>query len=75
MYTILGIRLRCLFGIQLGGGDDKLKISSGKVSIWGSILQTILSNFPIYFLFRSLKKPTMAKLLFHVFAPPGRSAS
>ena len=40
----------------IGGGDDKLKISSRKVSIWGSILQTILSNFPIYLLFRSFKK-------------------
>ena len=37
------------------GRDDKLKISSRKVSIWGSIPQTILSNFPKYLLFRSIK--------------------
>ena len=38
---------------------------SSKVSIWESILQTILSNFLIYLLFRSSqKKTTMTKLLF-----------
>ena len=49
-------------------GDDKLKISSRKVSIWGSILQTMSeATFQYIFCFESFKKkPTMAKLLFRV---------
>ena len=50
------------------GGDDKLKISSRKVSIWGSILQTILSNFPIYLLFRSFKKKLLWPNYFFMFS-------
>ena len=50
------------------GGDDKLKISSRKVSIWGSKLQTILSNFPIYLLFRSFKKTLLWPNYFFMFS-------
>ena len=54
-------------------GDDKLKISSRKVSIWESILQTILSKFQYIFCF-DVQKNYHGQITFSCLASPGQAA-
>ena len=49
-------------------GGVNYKISSREVSIGGSILQTILSHFLIYLLFRSSKKNLLRPNYFFMFS-------
>ena len=68
LYSYAQVTSSCFgFLVGAGGGEVNGEFWISKASIGGSILQTILSIFPLYVLFRSSKKKhTRLKLLFHV---------